>query len=45
MKKADEQAIKDKKNQINEIKAKSKHLIEQKQYYEKNIAHNQAKLN
>ena len=32
LKKADEQAIKEKKNQINDIKAKSKHLIEQKQY-------------
>lgn len=45
LKKADEQVIKEKKNLISEIKAKSKHLIEQRQYYEKNITHNQTKLN
>lgn len=44
MRKADEQVIREKKNLITEIKTKSKNLIEQKQFYEKNIAHNQTKL-
>jgi hypothetical protein len=45
LKKADEQVIREKKNLINEIKTKSKNLLEHKQYYEKHILYNQSKVN